>query len=136
MKTLPREPWRGGQICGWQLEYGVVPGRMVFCGEFKKPGSPLCDEHDKEMREEYGGTLPRFAPGNAMGLELRQTQWGWSVFDGHGFLCSSADDKAELEAHYSFTLSWEPPDTSDDPHGEDPVPATEEEIRAWKESER
>lgn len=114
MRTLPREPWRGSQICGWQLEYGVVPGRMVFCGEFKKQGSPLCKEHDAEMREEYGGLLPKFAPGNALGLAAYR----------------------RTTMPYLFQLSWEPLDTPDDPHGETPIPATTEEIKAWEESDR
>jgi hypothetical protein len=65
---------------------------------------------------------------------IRRTEWGWSVFDGSGGLCSSADDRRELETYYSFTLSWEPMDTPEDPHGENPIPATEEEVKAWKNS--
>lgn len=127
MKTLPREPWRGGQICGYQIAYGLP--WSIFCGEFKKPDSPACSVHDAELREENGGPLPRFAPGNALGLELKKTRWGWSVYDGYGGLCASADDRTDLEEHYGFTLSWEPYEGTDDP-----VPATEEEITAWKES--
>lgn len=108
MKTLPREPWRGGQICGEQLEYGVVPGRLVFCGELKKPGSPLCEAHDEELRLDNGGTLPRFAPGNALGLAAYRRE----------------------SMPYMFQLAWEPME------GGTPVAATEEEIKAWKESER
>lgn len=113
MRTLPREPWRGGQICGWQMEYGVVGARMVFCGEYKKQGSPLCDEHDRDLREDNYGVLPRFAPGNALGLAAYRRE----------------------TMPYMFRLSWEPKDTPEDPHGETPVPATDEEIRAWEESD-
>jgi hypothetical protein len=127
MRTLPREPWRGGQICGHQTEYGT--GREVYCGNFKKTGSPVCDIHDEELREENGGALPRFAPGNALGLRLERTRWGWSVYDGDGNLCSSADDRSDLEEYYDFTLSWEPMD------GDTPIPATEDEIKTWEESE-
>lgn len=102
MKTLPREPWRGSQICGYQTAYGLP--WSVFCGEFKKPGSPLCEEHDKDMREEHGGQLPRFDPGNALGL---------------------AAFHRETMPHM-FRLSWEPHE------GDRPVPATEDEIRAWE----
>jgi hypothetical protein len=123
MKTLPREPWRGGQICGYQTAYGLP--WSVFCGEFKKLGSPLCEEHDREMREENYGSLPKFTPGNALGLELKRTVHGWSVYDRYGDLCSSANDRAELEAYYGFTLSWE----TEDP--DKPEPATPEEIAAW-----
>lgn len=106
MKTLSREPWRGGQICGYQTAYGL-PG-SIFCGEFKKPGSPLCETHDAEMREENYGTLPRFAPGNALGL--------------------AAYRMATMP--YMFELAWEPYE------GDAPVPATEKDVKAWKESER
>lgn len=124
MRTLPREPWRGGQICGYQTAYGLP--WSVYCGEFKKPGSPVCEEHDRDMREENGGRLPQFAPGTAPGLELRRTVWGWSVYDGDGFLCSSADDREELELFYGFRLCWEPYD------GDIPTAATEEEVKAWE----
>lgn len=126
MKTLPREPWRGGQICGYQTAYGLP--WSVFCGESKKPGSPLCDEHDKEMREEHGGYLPRFAPGNALGLALKQSEWGWSVLTGEGLLCASSDDRSRLAEVYGFTLSWE----TEDP--DKPEAATAEEIAAWEAS--
>lgn len=128
MRILPKEPWRGGQICGYQTAYGMPWD--IFCGELKKPGSPLCPLHDEEMREEHGGTLPRFAPGNALGLELKRTHWGWSVYDGDGNLCSSADNRQAQEEYYGFTLKWEPFDD------EEPEPATEEEVKAWKESGR
>lgn len=104
MRTLPREPWRGGQICGYQIAYGLP--WSVFCGEFKKLGSPLCEEHDREMREENGGVLPKFAPGNALGLAAYR----------------------HTAMPYMFQLAWEP-------HEDDtPVPATEKEIERWKAS--
>lgn len=108
MRTLPREPWRGGQICGEQLEYGVVPGRLVFCGEFKKPGSPLCTVHDRELRLDNYGVLPKFAPDNALGLAAYR----------------------RTSMPYMFQLGWEPDD------GDKPIPATEEEIKAWERSKR
>lgn len=60
MITLPREPWRGGQICGWQTAYGLP--WSIFCGEFKETGSPLCEEHDYLERMDGYGSLPKFAP--------------------------------------------------------------------------
>jgi hypothetical protein len=104
MRTLPREPWRGGQICGWQIAYGLP--WSVFCGEFKKTGSPVCDVHDEELREENGGVLPRFAPGNALGLAAYRI----------------------TAMPYMFQLAWEPMDRNT------PIPATEKEIKAWEES--
>lgn len=106
MKTLTREPWRGGQICGWQMAYGLPGSR--FCGEFKKLGSPLCEEHDREERADNYGRLPKFAPGNALGLaEYRRTAMP-----------------------YVFQLAWEPME------GDTPVPATKDEIRAWEASDQ
>lgn len=126
MRTLPREPWRGGQICGEQLEYGVVPGRSVYCSEFKKLGSPLCEEHDREYRFDNAGVLPRFAEGNALGLVIKKSRWGWSVLDEWGQLCSSADDRAKVERLYGFTLLWEPYE------GNVPIDATPEELAAFQ----
>jgi hypothetical protein len=107
MRTLPKEPWRGGQVCGYQTNVGGwSEGQPEYCGEFKKPGSPLCDEHDAELREEYDGVLPTFAPGNAPGLAVyRRTLMP-----------------------YMFQLAWE----TEDP--DKPKPATPEEIAAWEAS--
>lgn len=70
MKTLPREPWRGGQICGYQTKVGGwSEGPAAYCGEYKKPGSYVCDEHDRELREDNYGVLPKFAEGNALGQD-------------------------------------------------------------------
>jgi len=104
MKTLSREPWRGGQICGYQIAYGLP--WSIFCGEFKKQGSPACEFHDRELREENGGELPKFAPGNALGLApyRRETM------------------------PYMFLLSWE----TDDPRR--PQAATPHEVAAWEAS--
>lgn len=107
MRTLPREPWRGGQICGHQTNVGGwSEGSPEFCGEFKKPYSPVCDVHDAELREEYGGALPKFAPGNALGL--------------------AAYRRASMP--YLFQLAWEPHEDTG------PIAASEEEITAWEES--
>lgn len=99
LKTVPREPWRGGQICGEQIGYGL-PG-SIFCGEFKMLGSPACEVHDRELREDNYGVLPKFAEGNALGKRA----------------IDMTDDE--------LTLSWE----TEDPHA--PEPATEEEVAAW-----
>lgn len=104
MKTLRHEPWRGGQICGWQIGYGLP--HSIFCGEFKKPGSVLCQYHDEQERLDNYGELPKFAPGNAPGLAVyRQTT-----------------------TPYMFQLSW----ATDDPGK--PQDATEEEVKAWQSS--
>ncbi|MFE6000413.1 hypothetical protein ACFQ6C_26690 [Streptomyces sp. NPDC056454] len=116
--VLTREPWRGGQYCGHQTAYGM-PG-SEFCGAFKAPGLRLCQQHNDETGEE----ISRWAPGNAMGLILTNPSMGrWSVRTADGELCASADDRAELERTYGFTLLWE---------GEtgEPVEPTEEERAA------
>jgi hypothetical protein len=41
-------------ICGWQTEYGVVPGRLAFCAERKGDGLPLCERHHEDAVAEYG----------------------------------------------------------------------------------
>lgn len=128
MKTVSREPWRGGQICGHQIAYGMP--WSIFCGEFKKLGSPLCHEHDRDLREEYGGQLPKFAPGNATGLELRQVGNGWSAFNGWDYLAGHYT-REEAEYRFGFTLLWEPMDTPNAPHGEVPVRPSPEEVAAF-----
>lgn len=127
MRTLPREPWRGGQICGEQLEYGVVPGRSVYCGEFKKLGSPLCEAHDSLERMDGYGSLPKFAPGNATGLKWAAIPgYGWGVYDVHGEVVGSSSSRSTLEEYYSFTLKWEPDE------GPVPVIPTPEELAAFQ----
>lgn len=103
MKTLPREPWRGSQICGHQTAYGLP--WSVFCGELKEPGSPLCEEHDKDWCE--NGQRPRFPKSVARGLPIYR----------------------RTTMPYMFELSWEPHE------GDRPVPATAEEIKAWQQQE-
>jgi len=95
MRTLPREPWRGGQICGWQIAVGGWDGPAVFCGDRKQHNEYLCRTH---LSENEGEDL-RFADGNEVG-----------------------------ELDEPVTLSWEPDE------GDDPIPATDAEIKAWKES--
>ncbi|MGA5598332.1 hypothetical protein ACPCSE_29280 [Streptomyces cellulosae] len=118
---LRREPWRGGQICGWQMSYGTG-GPSGYCGRFKALGERLCAQH----QEEHGEEIRRWAHGNAEGLALVRTVWGWSVFDQYGDLCASADDRAELERSYGFALLWEPYE------GTEPVEPTEEERAAFE----
>jgi hypothetical protein len=123
MRTLPREPWRGGQICGYQTAYGLP--WSIFCGEFKKPGSPLCPEHDKEVREEHGGALPRFAPGNALGLEITSCSQSWLLRDGNGMFVDAADAYEQLRREYFF-LRWEPYE------GTLPIVPTEKELASFE----
>ena len=125
MRTLPREPWRGGQICGYQSEYGVVPGRTVQCGEFKAPGLYFCRHHHKWVS--LDGPI-RMAEGNVRGLSLVQDGDRWVVLSGSGMFRAASPDRAFLEKVYGFTLEWEPYE------GDMPIPATPEEIAAWQAS--
>ncbi|MEV7675037.1 hypothetical protein [Streptomyces sp. NPDC088752] len=120
---LSREPWRGGQICGHQTTYGMGAYSERYCGKRKALGEVECAEHVEQTREEYGTV--RVAPGNAQGLMLTRSQWGWSVYDGDGGLCASADDRTELESLYGFALLWEPH------NGDKPEEPTEEEHAAY-----
>ncbi|MGW7100291.1 hypothetical protein [Streptomyces sp. NPDC054838] len=62
---VPREPWRGGQVCGYQ----VTVGRMgsEYCGERKAPGRAMCQRHHDEVLAEYGEV--RMSAGNELGYE-------------------------------------------------------------------
>ncbi len=116
MKTLPREPWRGGQICGEQTNVGGwSEGPAAYCGEFKKLGSPVCDEHDRELREDNDGVLPRFSPGNDLGLTLAQHGTSWFVFNEGEEVVAAGPRPDLLRAVYGFDLFWEPEDERDKP---------------------
>lgn len=78
IKTLPREPWRGSMICGWQISYGM-PG-STFCAERKADGLYLCEEHQDEQIE--AGESMRFAPGNALGDSSLAVRLLWEPMDG------------------------------------------------------
>lgn len=124
MKTLPRKPWRGGQICGYQTAYGLP--WSIFCGEFKKLGSPMCEEHDREMREDNYGVLPKLDDGNALGTEIVRYERGWCVHDVHGDRIAGVARRDTLEYMHGFTLQWEPYE------GETPIDPTPEELAAFE----
>lgn len=62
-RTLPREPWRGSMICGYQTAYGMPWDR--YCAERKGEGLPMCEEHFAQTVEEYG--VFQTPPGVALG---------------------------------------------------------------------
>jgi hypothetical protein len=127
MRTLPREPWRGGQICGWQTNVGGwSEGAAAYCGEFKKLGSLLCEAHDRLERMDGYGSLPKFAPGKALGLELTFCSTSWVVRDAYGELVRAASTQRELADWFGFTLRWEPYE------GPVPVIPTAEELAAFQ----
>lgn len=90
MRTLPREPWRGSMICGWQISYGM-PG-STFCAERKANGLTLCQEHWDELIED--GESTAFAPGNAVGESHWQIRLLWEPYEGDDPIEASADEMA------------------------------------------
>lgn len=78
-RTLPREPWRGGQICGHQIHVGGPGQRADFCGELKGIGLPTCEEHWDELID--SGESMVFAPGNALGGEQWHPRLLWEPYD-------------------------------------------------------
>lgn len=95
MLTLPREPFRGGQICGWQIEYGT--GRTLHCGERKMDGCFHCPEHEADIRAQYGAGY-RMAPGNALGDLSQSVQLLWEPCEGDVPEEPSADERAAYMA--------------------------------------
>lgn len=78
-KTLPREPWRGSQICGWQTEYGNGRGER-YCAARKADGLYMCQEHHDAELEALGRVF--MAPGNALGDLSVPVRLLWEPYDG------------------------------------------------------
>lgn len=74
-KTLPREPWRGSMICGWQNGF-----RLEYCGERKALDLPMCRGHYQDCLDEYGDVL--MAPGNALGDSKWAVRLLWEPWEG------------------------------------------------------
>ena len=77
-REIDREPFRGGQICGEQTEYGVVMGRVRFCAERKAARKYFCTTHDKEAR---ANGVMFMAPGNAKGDPALPVVLSWEPMD-------------------------------------------------------
>lgn len=92
IKTLPREPWRGSMICGWQISYGM-PG-STFCAERKSDGLYLCEEHQDDL----AGESMRFAPGNAVGESHWQVRLLWEPMDGDDPVEATPEEVARYRA--------------------------------------
>lgn len=81
MRTLPREPWRGSQICGWQIAYGGWGSSpMAFCGERKADGYYLCQEHQGQLEE--SGEFLEFDANVALGMAWRAPRLLWEPLEG------------------------------------------------------
>jgi hypothetical protein len=78
IKTLPREPWRGSMICGWQTSYGMP--RDTFCAQRKADDLPMCEQHFMDVMDEYG--MLRMAPGVALGASRLRVRLLWEPEDG------------------------------------------------------
>jgi len=92
-KTLPREPWRGSMICGYQISCGGWSSPpMAFCAERKAEGFPLCREHYAETASEYGHA--NFAPGNAVGESHWQIRLLWEPYEGEDPVEATAEEIA------------------------------------------
>ncbi len=85
-KTLPREPFRGGQICGYQIQVGSWHNSgQVFCGERKAHGLYGCPEHHQAMAEDQPDGILRardMAPGNARGDRRKPARLQWEPMEG------------------------------------------------------
>lgn len=79
-RTLPREPFRGSMICGWQISSGGWSRPMAFCAERKGEDMPLCETHYWEVFAEYGEV--HMAPGNALGAPELAVRLLWEPMDG------------------------------------------------------
>jgi hypothetical protein len=106
MRVVPREPWRGGQVCGQQIHYGTVALPLgtwsSFCGELKADGVPLCPVHRDEQLEEYG-EIPKFAPGNAVGCSTAAPFLYWEGSDGERVSPDLKDVEDWRTAKYTIT---------------------------------
>lgn len=98
LRVLKREPWRGGQVCGHQLVYGMGAHSERYCGERKAAGEVECAQHARETREEYG--VVRVAPGNALGDLGAPVVPLWEPYEGEEPVQPTED---EVEA---FRQMW------------------------------
>jgi hypothetical protein len=78
-KTLPREPWRGSQICGDQLSHTTWTSRSSYCGYRKAEGEYFCRVHARRYR--LAGDVVRMAAGNARGDQDKPLALLWEPWD-------------------------------------------------------
>lgn len=90
-RTLPREPWRGSMICGWQNGF-----RLEYCAERKADGLPMCQAHYDDCMDEYGEV--RMAPGNAVGESHWAIRLLWEPMEGEEPIEASAEEVAAYAA--------------------------------------
>jgi hypothetical protein len=112
MRVVPKEPWRGGQVCGEQIHYGAVALPLgtwsSFCGEIKAPGEILCPAHHQGSVEQYGVNR-KIAPGNAVGDLSERELLLWEREDGGWEIPSKEDQEAWREGRYTVPDEEEPP---------------------------
>jgi hypothetical protein len=95
-KTLPREPWRGSMICGYQTEVTTWSSRAAYCGERKADGLPYCDEHYDDVRMEFGEVV--MAEGNALGHSKWAMRLLWEPYEGEDPAEPSYDEMVRYAA--------------------------------------
>ncbi|MFD5708755.1 hypothetical protein ACFWGV_21820 [Bacillus subtilis] len=67
MKTVPNEPARSSQTCGYQLSTNGWDSTASFCAEPKAKGLYYCREHHDWVAADDPNGVVRMAPGNAIG---------------------------------------------------------------------
>lgn len=82
MRTLPREPWLGSQICGYEVVIGDGP--MLFCGERKAEGLPFCMTHAEDYEAEYAPFNVKVADCVALGNHRWAVRLLWQPCCGDG----------------------------------------------------
>lgn len=93
---LPREPWRGSQICGYQVETTTWTSRAAYCGDRKADGRYYCDEHHFQVEMEYGQVV--MAPGNAIGDTDKPVRLLWEPWEGSTPVEPSSDEMSRYAA--------------------------------------
>ena len=79
------------------MEYGVVPGRSVFCGERKAHMTYLCVQHTWENIRS-GNTEPEMAEGNALGDARIPVGLEWEGDDGEYVRATPEETQAWLNS--------------------------------------
>ncbi|PPS89589.1 hypothetical protein [Streptomyces sp. MH60] len=81
---LSREPWRGGQVCGHQTQYGMGAYSERYCGKRKAPGLVECREHYDDTLSNYGPRALRqaIASGVAVGDPSAPVVLLWEPYEG------------------------------------------------------
>lgn len=94
IRTLPREPWRGSMLCGWQISYDSYSS--AYCGERKAQGLAMCREHHRDWLDAYGDAP--MAPGNALGDFKWAVRLLWEPWEGEDPVEATPEEIARYSA--------------------------------------